>query len=430
MHVSAPASHCPHQNQRLLLSYLLHIVTYQQSPQSIPRMSFGFSAGDFVAVGQLAWTTYRACKSAPGEFQELARELSSLHIILRELEEEASSPTSLLNRRSRGKARKPEWDLLRMNVEGILKDIGDIAQRYESLGRDQKRTWDRVGFATQDLVALRGKLSVHIGAIQVFIGSLSAGSLAWIEDILDELVRDIKAGRKEPSVISSCKDDTEDDEVAWTELERELIGDGITKQDVERHKDDIKQYLQKLIRENLRDIEPESPDVEGSSDDESKQDSLFATALAEPLVVPRQDSEGSSASNRTKQASEILQEIKIRTLSFRDAIDVTVTSSKSAEYVLGEVFRVVRKLGLGYNRYEQGLSCTHTYLPAPVPGKRSRSRPEVSFVRHLEFNIIIGKVPLLSVYGVKFKRITPRGTSVDHLTYTDMVAWIVRALRI
>ena len=41
---------------------------------------------------------------------------------------------------------------------------------------------------------------VHTNAINVFISSLSAGSLARTESILDELVRDIRERRKEPSV--------------------------------------------------------------------------------------------------------------------------------------------------------------------------------------------------------------------------------------
>ena len=37
-------------------------------------MSFGFGIGDFVAVGNLAWTFYRSCKGLTQEFQEVCRE--------------------------------------------------------------------------------------------------------------------------------------------------------------------------------------------------------------------------------------------------------------------------------------------------------------------------------------------------------------------
>lgn len=95
---------------------------------------------------------------------------------------------------------------------------------------------------------------IHTNAVNIFISSLSAGSLARIERILDELVRDIKAGKKEPSVISTATCEAEDDELAWGELERELVGDGITRQDVERYKEDIKEHLKKLIQETLTGV--------------------------------------------------------------------------------------------------------------------------------------------------------------------------------
>jgi hypothetical protein len=89
-------------------------------------MSFGYSVGDFIAIGQLTWTIYRSCKSAPGEFQELSRELSSLHTILHELEDEAQTPNSLLNRR--GSSRKPELQTLLGNLEVVLKEIERYCQ--------------------------------------------------------------------------------------------------------------------------------------------------------------------------------------------------------------------------------------------------------------------------------------------------------------
>ncbi|PMD29363.1 hypothetical protein L207DRAFT_394586, partial [Hyaloscypha variabilis F] len=138
-------------------------------------MSFGYSVGDFVAIGQLAWTVYKSCKGAPGEFQELARELSTLHTILHELEDEAKTPTSLLNRR--GAERKPELEALLAN------------------------------------------------------------------GLLDELVRDIREGSKEPTIVSTYEDD---DELAWNELERELVGDGITREDVRQYKEEIRNYLRRL----------------------------------------------------------------------------------------------------------------------------------------------------------------------------------------
>ena len=80
-------------------------------------------------------------------------------MILDELEDEAKSPTSLFNRR--GSARKHELDILVNDLLGVLWQIEDIVKRYRSLGTNQKRTWDRVKFAMENLAALLGKLSFH-----------------------------------------------------------------------------------------------------------------------------------------------------------------------------------------------------------------------------------------------------------------------------
>ena len=214
-------------------------------------MSFGYSAGDFIAIGQLTWTVYKSCKGAPGEFQELARELSSLHTILHELEDEAKTSTSLLNRR--GVGRKRELEALLENLSTTINKVDDIVKRYHSLGRDQKQTWDRVKFATKDLADLRSKLQLHITGINLFISSLSAGSLARIEGLLNELVRDIREGRKEPTLVSTCEDN---DEPAWDELERELVGDGITREDVRCYREEIREYLRRLVGEDTDTINP------------------------------------------------------------------------------------------------------------------------------------------------------------------------------
>lgn len=92
-----------------------------------------------------------------------------------------------------------------------------------------------------------------MNGINLFMASLSTGSLARIEGLLDELVKEVKAGRKEPSIVSA-HDET--DKAAWHELEIELLGEGITKQDVQLYKEDIREYLIELVIDNqLSDVE-------------------------------------------------------------------------------------------------------------------------------------------------------------------------------
>lgn len=84
-------------------------------------MSFGFAVGDFLAVSSFAWTLYRSCKGASVEFEEVSREIISLHTCIKELEEDARNPDSLLNRKR--KSKKRDIDTLLRNCMKVLKEL-------------------------------------------------------------------------------------------------------------------------------------------------------------------------------------------------------------------------------------------------------------------------------------------------------------------
>src|SRR5947207_1680498 len=129
-------------------------------------MSFGFAVGDFIAVGQLAFTLYRDCfmvaKGAPQEFQALKGELSNLRHALEILEEQARDPKSILNKAGDDRVR-----IVKEMVSGIhvtLKELEKVATKYRILGDGSKgkKIWVRfkwsVDFASVD--SLRNKVSL------------------------------------------------------------------------------------------------------------------------------------------------------------------------------------------------------------------------------------------------------------------------------
>ncbi|KAH9216082.1 hypothetical protein DL95DRAFT_267896, partial [Leptodontidium sp. 2 PMI_412] len=129
-------------------------------------MSFGFSVGDFIAVGRLVLNLYNACKDAPGEFREINGELSSLHIILCDLAEQALDPTSLL---------------------------------------------------------------IPLGRMEPVLGR--------IETLLRDYVREEQAGQKAATVLAAHETD---DAVSWKQVEMDLLTEGISQEDFEKHRDRIK----------------------------------------------------------------------------------------------------------------------------------------------------------------------------------------------
>jgi hypothetical protein len=62
-----------------------------------------------------------------------------------------------------GARRKDELMRMADNVKIKLEKLYDIVTRYESLGLEQKKTWDRVRFAAEDLDDIRTTIVNHVG---------------------------------------------------------------------------------------------------------------------------------------------------------------------------------------------------------------------------------------------------------------------------
>jgi len=224
-------------------------------------MSFGFSVGDFVAVGQVVLRLYNACQNAPKEFQEISGELSSIHTVLFGLSEQAKDPTSLLLQR--GGDRGLEWTRIRENLETTLAELQDLVKRYETMGRN---AWRRARLGMENLTALRSKFGFHLAVINTFVSSLSLSALGRMEPVLGriecllrESVREERAGHKTPTVLTAHETG---DEVSWKQIEMDLLLEGIPREDYERNRDRIRELLKWIVTDenelaNLRGVEPD-----------------------------------------------------------------------------------------------------------------------------------------------------------------------------
>jgi hypothetical protein len=167
----------------------------------------------------------------------------SLHINLKNLEEEVKNPKSLLNRR--GDALRDEFNHILENVQTSLKDLEQMVLKYRSLGTMERRTWDRMRFGLKDLNTIRQKLAYHTAQIKLFLSTLTMSSLGRIESLLEDFIQEIRGGRRAPTLLSI---DQGGDEavVGWKQLESDLSDGGILYEDIERHRDDIEDYLAQL----------------------------------------------------------------------------------------------------------------------------------------------------------------------------------------
>jgi hypothetical protein len=110
-------------------------------------MSFGYSVGDFIAIGALAWDVYKSCKGAPESFGNISCiscEVLSLQAVLKEAEETVFAQPLSPQKQDRLKA-------VGDGCYSVLEDLQKLVKKHESPGTQSKRTWDRMKWGTEDI---------------------------------------------------------------------------------------------------------------------------------------------------------------------------------------------------------------------------------------------------------------------------------------
>ena len=128
-------------------------------------MSFGFSLGDFITVPTLAWQVYKSCKDSSDDFKTVADDVVALHIVLSEVVEPLKvQPIS--------SPRQAHLAALTRTCQAVLNDLEKLLQKYDSLGSQSQRTWDRMRWGLEDISQLRGRLSNSTAMLTAFNTSL------------------------------------------------------------------------------------------------------------------------------------------------------------------------------------------------------------------------------------------------------------------
>lgn len=239
-------------------------------------MSFGFSPSDVISLINLVTKTYRGWKSACGEYADITESLNALSIILERIDSEARKPKSALVRSVKD-AKNLKGVL--SNVHVTVRDLHVVVDHYKSLGLKKSRqsNWERICLGVKNLDTLRVKLGQHVATVTAYLEAVGLGSLARIEtglDVLPEIKRvvdalaaDLRAGRREGSIMTTYEDDEKE---VWKQFRRELIGEGMTSSVIHKHKPRIVLYLRSLAEEGL--LEEDAPSEDGSEEQTSVSD--------------------------------------------------------------------------------------------------------------------------------------------------------------
>ena len=141
-----------------------------------------FGVNDIVAVGTLVWNVYAAYAGGPEQFRNFSREILSLHVIARKVEDQLGILGSGATVRlpgfggvaslstNDGNDLKIVYDDLRT----VMVELYDLLKRYhQSLASNTCNPIDQSTWGQEDLVGWRDKIRSGITLRNTFNGSLA-----------------------------------------------------------------------------------------------------------------------------------------------------------------------------------------------------------------------------------------------------------------
>ena len=164
--------------------------------------------------------------------------------MLRSLENDAKQPDSLLHRRA-GDRRGALLEIVG-SVEKELQGFQRLVEKYKSLDTEQARVFDRLRFAPKQLEQTRVNIFRHVSYLTQFRDGLHGEQLSRIEKLLEQPIKD-RVRSKSRSIATIREDGSEN---AWSALMTELVDEGLSQNDVMRHRRSIKQHIRILIEHN------------------------------------------------------------------------------------------------------------------------------------------------------------------------------------
>lgn len=123
-------------------------------------------------------------------------------------------------------ARAERLDTIKKGCEKVLVDLQSLIEKYENLGTQTKRTWDRMRWGNEDVAEIRARLISNISLLSAFIST----SQVSVETKLDKFIEEFRQGKKENTIVSLQTVDslTADDRAVWRTIRKELEEIGIS----------------------------------------------------------------------------------------------------------------------------------------------------------------------------------------------------------
>ena len=176
----APLSlHCPSHKVQWRPHFLLQNPEYSQGNDQLSisikdrvaeemPVPFGFSVGDFVTLGQLAFRVYRSYQDAPSSFSELSDDVKILHLHLKEVADrlEEDGRRILPSQRTAMQEVATSCQITLDRLDGIM-------SQYSVMDMQRQLTWERLRWQAEDQMQIKQDITVKLIAVSNLNQSLS-----------------------------------------------------------------------------------------------------------------------------------------------------------------------------------------------------------------------------------------------------------------
>lgn len=194
----------------------------------------------------------------PGEYHNLASETKQLGDIIESFEYS-------IERRTIAARSQEELKEKITGCKDVLKDLEAVLSQYESLGSQQKRTWDRLRWDKERTKDIRARLTSNVTLLTAFrVGNIE-NIQSRIERALLQLLNDFQNGNKDSGSVSALTAVDEADDIVWPQVIRDLEDVGISAEVANQNRSSIVRWFVEARNEGaLLELPPASASSTGT----------------------------------------------------------------------------------------------------------------------------------------------------------------------